>query len=485
MVKNNKKLKANDKKPKERLSRKDRLLLFIKRNTLQISLAIWYAFCWSWVLFTDTLDLAGNKSQGFAIALFVMSLNIIVSSYIMSRAFRFVEYIFETRTTIKALLISWPLFSLADFLVAWIPALMWIGPQGKTDSVLPLSTPTLLAINTPFGFSSRIIGFYGIAGMLWLLIFLISNKQYRKSIVYPLILLAIASISGWYLWRSTNGSSITATVISEKLDQRVPQINNGDSKLVIFPEYGLDKIDDSNLSERIEANPNKPKAFFLGSTQVLKRGEVGRLNRLLYGDSINGITYEQDKYRLIPTGEDLPFVLRTLLRATNQKSTLDYFSVSKGTIRGDSQLRPLTIDDNTIVGAAVCSSIISPEDYRQFTAYGATILTNSASLTIFKDSPLFAWQQKSMAKFMAISNSRYFLQSANSARAYILDNNGKTLAETSEVKELTKEVKNNTSNTIYNKFGDIIVLFGFLIALYFAAIKLNLWKKFDNFFSKT
>jgi hypothetical protein len=470
---------------KKKISRKDTIALFIKRNNLQLSLATWYTFCWSWVLFTDTLDLAGDKKQGFVIAILVMSLNVAISSYIMFRTFRFVKHIFETRTTAKALLISWPMFSLADFLVAWIPAFMWIGPQGRADSVLPLSTPTLLAINTPFGFSSRVIGFYGIAGMLWLILFLIINKKHRKLATYPLILLTIFSVSGWYLWRGTNGPSITATVISEKLDQRVPQIKNGESQLVIFPEYGLDKIDNDNLSERIENNPEKPQVYFLGSTQALRGEEIGHLNRLLYGDSVNGITDEQDKYRLIPGGEDLPYVLRTLLRATNQKSTLDYFSVSKGTLRGDDQLKPLVIDDNIVAGAAVCSSIISPEDYRQFSANGATILTNSASLTIFKGSPLFAWQQKSMAKFMAISNSRYFLQSANSARAYILDNNGNTLAETSEIKELTKEVKNNSSNTIYNKFGDIIVFIGFLVALYFVATKIGLWKRFDKFFSKT
>ena len=125
----------------------------------------------------------------------------------------------------------------------------------------------------------------------------------------------------------------------------------------------------------------------------------------------------------------------------------------------------LRMPDGTVVGAAVCSSIIAPEDYRYFARNGATIFSNSASLTIFKGSPLFSWQQKSFAKFMAISNSRYFLQSANSARAYILDNNGKTLAETTGLNVINARVKNNTQKTLYTYIGEYLVVFGAILSL--------------------
>jgi hypothetical protein len=51
---------------------------------------------------------------------------------------------------------------------------------------------------------------------------------------------------------------------------------------------------------------------------------------------------------------------------------------------------------------------------------------------------------------MAVSNSRCFLQSANSARAYILDNNGRTITEASGHTVLTRQVQNNTQkNSVY------------------------------------
>ena len=121
------------------------------------------------------------------------------------------------------------------------------------------------------------------------------------------------------------------------------------------------------------------------------------------------------------------------------------------------------LPNGTRVGSAVCSSVISPEDYRNFANKGATIFTNSASLNIFKGSPLFAWQQKSFAKFMAISNSRYFLQSANSARAYVLDNNGKTLVESPGHKVLTQDVVNNNKKTLYTLTGEVLTYIGAVV----------------------
>src|SRR5690606_29613397 len=122
------------------------------------------------------------------------------------------------------------------------------------------------------------------------------------------------------------------------------------------------------------------------------------------------------------------------------------------------------VGEDTVVGAAVCSSIISPRDYRVFAKQGSTVFTNSASLTIFKGSPLFAWQQKSLARFMATANARYFLQSANSARAYALDHNGNTIKEATGIQVLDVTVQNNTRHTFYTRVGEWLVWLGAIIA---------------------
>jgi hypothetical protein len=441
-----------------------KLLQRMKRNRITILLSLWFSSMWSWILFTDTLDLAGNKRQGLIIGILVLVINVALSVFIMRKMITAMDRIFTVYSPYIALALGIPLFALADFLIAWIPALLWIGPQGRFDSILPMSTPTLIFINSPLAFSSRIIGFFGIGGIVWLIAYLISKKRFRMYAIIPTAFLCIISVIGWVMWRSPNGTTFTASVVSESLNQRVDPINTKGTNLIIFPEYGLDKITNENLEDRLNTTTDRA-TYFLGSHEFLPKDRVGHFNRLLYGNSKDGIILSQDKYRLIPGGEDLPYILRTGLRASNQKGTLDYFSYAKGTLKGPSQLKMLRMPDGTVVGAAVCSSIIAPEDYRYFARNGATIFSNSASLTIFKGSPLFSWQQKSFAKFMAISNSRYFLQSANSARAYILDNNGKTLAETTGFNVINARVKNNTQKTLYTYIGEHLVVFGAILSL--------------------
>jgi hypothetical protein len=439
--------------------------LAYKDNRIKFCLVLWFSAMWSWTLFTDSLDLAGSKSQGLILAVIISAINVALSTWIVWKTWLLLRKLFSKRPVWQALLLALPIVALMDFLVAWLVAIIWIGPQGLIDSVLPLSSPALLFVNTPLSFASRLVGFYGLGAFAWLTLFLLTEKKFRIYALVPLATILALSTLGWLGYRSVNGASFTATVISENLTTRVPQIDSSQTNLIIFPEYGLDQITNENLAERLTVDKDGKKTAFLGSEQVNPINKTGHLNRLLFGNSQDGITSKQDKYRLIPGGEDLPYTLRVALRATNQKATLDYFSLAKSVIRGPAQLSNFVINESTALGTAVCSSIISPEDYRTFVNNGATALTNSASLTIFKGSRVFSWQQKSLAKFMAVSNSRYFMQSANGSRAYILSNNGQTLAEDYGVKTASATVYNNSHRTPYTQVGEWLVYTGVLVAI--------------------
>jgi hypothetical protein len=438
----------------------------LKHNSLTLGLIIFFGIAWSWVFFTDLLELAGSKIQGLILAIIISAIIIGLSVVILRLGIKINKGVYKKYNFITATLFALAVFALADFLVAWLTALFWIGPEGRLDSILPLSSPALIAINTPFAYASRLIGFYGLASFVWLVVFLLFTKRYKIALSVTILLSAI-SMAGWYPYKNTSGSTFTANVISEALDNRINPVNVSadDVSLTVFPEYGLDKITNESLSDRIYSKDNK-KHFFIGSEQVIPSDKVGHYNRLLFGNTTDGYTNKQNKYRLIPGGEDLPYILRLGLRATNQKNTLDYFSYAKGTLKGPHQLTPFRIDGGTVVGSAVCSSIISPEDYRHFAKNGSTIFTNSASLSIFQGSSVFSYQQKSLAKFMAVANSRYFLQSANKARAFILDNNGKTLAEGIDQKLLTNTVANNTTKTPYSLVGEWMVVAGAIAVTY-------------------
>lgn len=443
------------------------------QNPFIVCLLLWYGFSWSWALFTDSLDLAGNNTQGLIVAIFVVVINAALSTLIVYQTFKYLLKKLKNKNPLVVILLGWPLFALMDLAVSWLTTIIWIGPEGSIDNVLPLSSPTLPLVNTPFAFAARIIGFYALAGAFWLVLFMLMQKKLRLYSFVVVGLLTITATVGWFVYKTPNGSTIKATVISENLQDKVAQIKPDGQHIVIFPEYGLDDITNVNLNIRIETSKDKPKTYFLGSQQINTGGPAGHLNELLFGNTVDGITVRQDKYRLIPGGEDLPFAVRTALRATNQKSTLDYFSYNKMVLKGPQALVPFNTDGTTIVGAAVCSSIIAPKDYQAFALQGATVFSNSASLTIFKGSKLFAWQQKSMARFMAVANSRYFLQSANAASAYILDNNGKQTGEVKGVNALTQEIKNNTTKTVYSNLGEYLAAIGALIAAVFALQELK------------
>jgi len=440
----------------------------LKKQPILLLLIAWFSLAWSWTLFTDSLDLAGSKVQGVILAIIISAINVAISTTIVWKTARVVRWIFNKYNPWLSLAFALPLFALADFLIAWLTAIIWLGPQGKVDNILPLSSPTLLAINTPFGFAARFVGFYGLAAFIWLTLFLLCWKRFRIYTVVPLAVLSVLALIGYGVYRTPSGTSFEAKIISESLQERVPAIDASNTDLTVFPEYGLDELTPETYSTRILMNEpgNTSKHYFLGSEQVNLPDKTGHLNRLLYGNTAEGVTHKQDKFRLIPGGEDLSFTVRTGLRATNQKATLDYFSYAKSVLKGPHQLTPFKINDTTLIGSAVCSSIIAPQDYRYFADHGATAFTNSASLTIFKGSPVFAFQQKSLARFMAVSNARFFLQSANSARAYALDTNGNTVAEATGHKVLDVTVHNNTTKTFYTLSGEWLEYIGIAVALW-------------------
>lgn len=426
-------------------------------------LVLWFLLAWSWVFITDSLDLAGSKPVAMVIALWVAVFNVALSAYIVVKTFKYLSRRFQKTNPWLIMVFGLPLFALMDFVVSWITAIIWLGPQGSVDNVLPLSSPALILINSPLKYVSRFVGFYGLAGFFWLVIFLSIKKQWRKYAMICLAFGGVLSIVGWVLYKTPNGKSIKTTIISEALDQHVESIQNRDSNLVVFPEYSFDNIDNDSLNKRVGKNQDTLKTYFVASAQVNDGRPAGHLNVLRFGNSEDGITDSQNKYRLIPGGEDLAYIVRVMLRATNQKSTLDYFSYAKMVNKGSQQLHTLKVNEDTTLGSAVCSSIIAPKDYRTFASHDATLFTNSASLTIFKGSRVFAWQQKSLARFMSVANARYFLQSANAASAYMLDNNGKQLAEVRGI--ATKDVVaiNNHKKTPYSKIGEFLVATGFLI----------------------
>lgn len=438
-----------------------RIAKFIQKRMALILIFCWFMFMWSWSLFTDSIELTGSKTQGLVIAFITMMINVLLSCLIIWTFIRVARYVHRTYGLRTLLVTGIPLFALGDFLVAWLVALLWIGPQGSLDNVLPMGSPSLLLVNSPFRFASRLIGMYGLAAFVWFFAFLLYERSTRKWATYLVMVLSVVAFGGWVGYRGSSDSKIQAVIVSEKLKERVPQIDTSNVDLVVFPEYGLDGITSSNMKQRLTVSTSASRqTYFVGSEQVFMPLITGHNNNMLFGNNTSGIVSHQDKHRLIPGGEDLPHIMRAMLKVTGRQETIGYFDYARSVIKGQNQLIPFYVNQDLQIAAAVCSSIISPQDYRDFAQNGATLFTNSASLGTFKGSSLFTWEQTSLAKFMAVANNRYFLQSANAATSYAIDSDGVQYSKIHGVQTRTVTARTNKNKTLYTIVGEWLVYMG-------------------------
>jgi len=279
------------------------------------------------------------------------------------------------------------------------------------------------------------------------------------------IVIAMLTTMAWVLYKTPSGNTVKVTAAAEYLG--IPQnIDANGAEIVVLPEYGLDNTSTENVRERIGGS-----AYFVGSKQTSV--EEGLSNTLIFGSTEDGFLEQQQKTRLIPGGEYLSYTAEVLLRLFDEDTYVD-FQLRRQVVKGSGSLTPFKVDDKTVLGSAVCSSIINPEDYRGLTNQGATLLTNSASLEIFRGSSLFAWQHRGLATFMAVANARPYVQASNNWPAFVLDHNGKKLAETNPSNTATVDIATNTRKTPYTMFGEWAIMLG---AFWFAYDLVQFWRK--------
>lgn len=98
---------------------------------IPLSLLAWFALAWSWTLSTDSLELSGSRAEGIVVAAIVSIINTGLSAWIIWKALGLARSIFKARPNWQAPLLGLGLFAATDFLVAWLTAIIWIGPQGR------------------------------------------------------------------------------------------------------------------------------------------------------------------------------------------------------------------------------------------------------------------------------------------------------------------------------------------------------------------
>lgn len=427
--------------------------LLNKKLVLYSSVVFLCLVSWSWVLFTKVTDMSSSPALGYAIAAVAVLINTAVSSYILIKAIQYLQKI--QKPGVWFVFKVGAVWAFVEFAVAWLTSLLWLGKDGSIDTLEPFVTLTHPAINTPLIFASRFVGFFGLSAILAMLIYCALSKTHRKYFAPILLGSILLSSLGWILYKTPHGQPVSVTVASQNLSAPQPVTTNAD--LLVVPEYGLEDVTNENLPQHIKRD-KAGETFFVGSTQVVDNSTSHNL--ITFGSTQKGITHQHPKTRLVPGGEYIPYPVEIPLRLFHANGPLINFAVARAVEKGKQPIKPYVFNQNLVLGSAVCSSIIATEDYRKLSAEGATVLTNSASLGIFKGSPIFTWQHTNLARFMATANARPFVQSSFNGKSFIIDQNGKILASRLPVGTIERSITTNNQRTPYTIIGEWVVLIG-------------------------
>jgi len=431
---------------------------FLERQPIRYKLPVFFfVVAWAWLFQVDAAKLSKNVIVGFGLITIIYLILVSVSSLIallaISRLNKLVRY--PSWRSIVIIICGW---AFTEFVIAWIFTLLWFGRGTSWDDLLPFGSIAPFLAYTPLAYLLRAFGYFGssaIIGTGILLVFL--GKKWRNLVLEYWVIIIVINVFCYVFFRTANGSIIKTRIVAEQLGVE-KRVDPETSKLVILPEYGLDDIDNNNLSSRIASSKND--IYFSGTKLVNK--DDGYRNVLVYGSLRDGFLRQYEKSRLIVGGEYLSYAVEYGLKYT-ARSVYDNFKFTREVVKGDERLSPFYINPDLVLGNAACSSIISPKDYRSLSMQGATILANSASLEIFRGSKLFDVYHGGLARFMAIANARPFVQSANNWQAFALDHNGNLLKRVDIGGTASVEIMTNSRKTPYTYLGEWLVWLGSLI----------------------
>lgn len=433
------------------------MLTFIKKHRLYLAFTIIVGLFWSWVWFINASRITSNNLVAYTAITICAPILFLVSAAAFTVNFRYLKKKYRHDKPYVWLLRAVVVWAFAEALAAWLVAFILMGRNGSLDNVLPFSSLTPFIMYTPLRFLSRFVGFYGLSAVVVVGITGIVLAKTRRLMPFYWLVVLLLTGGAWQLYRQPNQPDQLVTIVSERLDKKVV-VDPQNSKLIVLPEYGLD--DPLNPDEPPRFQKSSANYNYLGSKQTQVNN--GHTNSLIFGASDKGVVKVQAKNRLIPSGEYLPFGIETATYYLSH-STYDNFQVQRAVVKGPHPIQPYRIDNQLIVGAEVCSSIMSTRDYRQLVKKGSTVLTNSASLEIFEGSRLYAWQDQGFATFMAVANARPFLQSSNNWPAFALDQNGKMLAKITPVNQQQISIRPNSTKTPYTYLGEWIAVIGGLL----------------------
>jgi apolipoprotein N-acyltransferase len=358
-----------------------------------------------------------------------------------------------------------------EWLRSWLFSLVSVGPNSTIGPHWNFGILGFAASVTPLVYGSRFIGLLGLSFLVVVINLAIWWLLHRRWKLPVIILLGIVVLSGigWMAYSQANGKHIKVGTLqlgtNDDPNFAIGSIKYHEQLRSLAPEKSLDVLVLSEYSEIFgettkQQDIDAATAIAVSNdTPIItsrQRHENDRsFNTVTVYRPDSSIAYEHDKQFLIPVGEAMPYLYTYLFRALGRHDAVTATQAGREVNKGKSPAEAYRLD-GVMFGSMACSGAIAPELYRGLAADGAGLLTNSASLSIFSKAPTYHQQALQMARFMAVSNARPYVQATDGSISFVLDQNGNWLQKSNQ-KDLTllkQEITTNLTKTPYSLFGE-------------------------------
>lgn len=471
------------------------LLKLINESSLRKGSKVGYIWLSGWVMMSGVVfwllqtqpdrwaGLSGWWAMGSLLVVFLLF------SAILSFGFIFfgLGWVFmKLNLTQKRIFILLPaLWIVCEFLRSWLFSLIATGPNTVLGANWNFGNLGFAASVSPLVFLARIGGLYGLSFaviVINLSIFWIIQKRWKLPLIL-LLSIGLITTGAYFGYKQTDGKQIGVAALQLGKNQslqigsigyhnqlsEIPIQNQAD--IIVLPEYstifeGENEPTDSVFIHQLSNSSQTP------IITSLQRSETEKLfNTVTVYNPNKDVVFSYDKQFLIPVGEAMPYALSKPLELFGQGAGLKLREITRGNA-------PATtfVANGLAIGSQACSGAISPELYRELVNGGAQILTNSASLSIFADSPTYHQQAQQMARFMAVSNARPFAQATDGSYSFVIDSNGRWLAKSGQdnLQLIHTNVTTNTRRTFYSRLGEWVIWASVLILVGYSIL---LWKQ--------
>jgi len=456
----------------------------------------------SWALQTEPDKWASISGWQAVLALWSIYFVFVTMLSLQYLVFGCLYLIFKPKLYSKTIFIILPaMWCLAEAVRSILFSIFMAGPGGSIGIFWNFGALGVASAVTPLGYLSRVVGMFGLGFLVVVVnicIFWLLQRRWKLAI---LILLGIAfsSLICYAVWRPpAESKKITVGYLQQSLIYQQEQADldfydfiatlvsplKSKTDVLVLPEYSqFFKNDALSSPAQLAQAQDTARAIseadgsIIVSTENSNSGK--KLNRVVLYSVTGAWQAYRDKTFLIPLGEYLPNMFIAIFKLLSQEELLASHQQTRQISQGSAVNSVLTGSNNIQIGALACSGAIAPELYRELALGGAEVLTNSANLGIFSNAPIFHQQSQQFARFIAISNSRPYIQSAVGAYSYILNSDGEFLAETTNpgFRLDSAQLDIGRARTIYTIFGEWVVWLSAFILLVFGYLRINKYKK--------